>query len=273
VLKLTDPVSALRYDSASRPRSIGTKQVRVPPGHEEIAMETYNNPRQPMGPFPNTDGYGGLASEKEVNKFEVAKDSAFREGEKDSRAASLANNGGDQNRGPIPGGAEPSGKGGPSNKATGVDRGAVICKGTFDVGPKGPKVTVQCGVAGHIDETPGKGVGGGVDVKDGKLKPGAVIGDAHGGDVYTLDDASKKAGASSSASPGKSAAPEGLDWTDDKHRIKDSVNAIKRDIPPPPPPQINDLGPSTNEPEQKAEDSVVARNDNARFGDDIAQRI
>ena len=161
-------------------------------------METYNNPLQPMGPFPNTDDVNvNPNSGKETKKFEAAKDSAFRE--------DFVPNGGDQNRGPIPGGAEPSGKGGPFNKATGVDRGGVICKGTFDVGPKGFKATVQCGVPVHIDGTPGKGVG--LGLKDGK--PGVAAGDANGGDVYNLDDASKKAGSSSSsssASDGRSGA-------------------------------------------------------------------
>jgi hypothetical protein len=223
-------------------------------------METDNNPRQPIGPFPNTDTIGP-EPEKEVKKFEAAKDGAFRE--------DFVPNGGDQNRGPIPGGAEPSGKGGPSNKATGVDRGGVICKGTFDFGPKGFKVTAQCGATAHIDKTPGKGVGPGV--KDGK--PGVAAGDAHGGDVYNLDDASKKAGASSTASSGKSGVPEGLDWSKGTRIKGEDLKNLKRDIPPPPTPQINDLGPSTNEPEQKAEDAAVARNDQARFGDDIAQRI
>jgi hypothetical protein len=252
VLELTDPVSALRYESASRPWSIGIKPVRVPTW--EIAMETDNNPLQPIGPFPNIDY--GPEQEKEVKKFVAAKDNAFRE--------DFVPNGGEQNRGPIPGGAEPSGKGGPFNKATGVDRAGVICKGTFDVGPEGLKVTVQCGATAHIEGTPGNGVGPGE--KDGK--PGVATGDAHGGNVYTLGDASKKAGASSTASDGKggAGAPAPV-----KDPVPDSLFFYK--LTTPPEPQINDLGPSTNEPEQKAEDAAVARNDQARFGDDIAQRI
>jgi len=159
-------------------------------------METYNNPLQPMGPFPNTDDVNvNPDTGRETKKFEAAKDNAFGE--------DFVPNGGDQNRGPSPGGAEPSGQGGPSNKASGVDRGAVICTGTFDYGPKGFEATVKCGATAHIDETPGKGVGGGVNLKDGK--PGVAVGDAHGGDVYTLDDA-KKAGSSSSSSSSNSAS-------------------------------------------------------------------
>ena len=105
---------------------------------------------------------------------------------------------------------------------------------------------------------PGRGVGPGV--KDGK--PGVAVGDAHGGDVYTLDDA-KKAGSSSSsssssssnsASDGRSGAAAPAPYKDP---VPDSLYFYK--LTTPPQPQINDLGPSTN--------------DEARFGDDIAQRV
>lgn len=126
----------------------------------------------------------------------------------------------------------------------------------------------------HIDGTPGKGVGPGIKYGQSPgqpqsgVKPGVAAGDAHGGTVTTTDDV-KKAGSSSSASStcsSKSDAPEGLKWVDKNQDLKGA-------IPPPAPPQINDLGPSTNEPEQKTEDAAVARNDEARLGDDIAQRI
>ena len=231
-------------------------------------METNNNPLRPIGPFPNTDIMVGPEPEKEVKKFEAAKNSAFRED-------LVTNNGGPQYRGgPIPGGAEGgSPKGGPLNKATGVDSAGAFCGGSIDVGPNGRlRVTgFNCGVTTHIDGTPGKGYGPGI--KDGK--PGVAEGNTKdGSSVTTAGDASKKAGASSSAGPGKSGGFEGSDWFDDKHRIKDSVKALKRDIPAAPPgPDYNDLGPSTNEPEQKADDTTVARNDDARRGDDLAQRI
>jgi hypothetical protein len=228
-------------------------------------METNNNPLRPIGPLPNTDIIGP-EPEKEVKKFEAAKGNANADRSKEDNVP----NGGSQFRGPLEGGATGGSPSPRADKATGLDGGGVFCRGTFDFGPKGFKATVQCGATAHTDWMPGKGVGPGV--KDGK--PGVATGDGKGGSVTTPGDASNKAGASSSASPGKSGAPEGLDWTDDKHRIKDSVKALKRDIPAAPPrPDYNDLGPSTNEPEQKADDTTVARNDDARFGDDLAQRI
>jgi hypothetical protein len=94
------------------------------------------------------------------------------------------------------------------------------------------------------------------------VKPGVAYGNTKdGSSVYTLDDA-KKAGDASAPSDG----PKGLNWVDKNQDLK-------RAIPPPAAPQINDLGPSTNEPEQKTKDAAVARNDEARLGDDIAQRI
>ena len=84
----------------------------------------------------------------------------------------------------------------------------------------------------------------------------------------TADDV-KKAVSSNSASDGDSKcsgsddALKGLNWVHKNQDLKDA-------IPPPAAPQINDLGPSTNGPEQKTEDAAVARNDEARFGDDIA---
>jgi hypothetical protein len=89
-----------------------------------------------------------------------------------------------------------------------------------------------------------------------------------GGSVYTLSDASKKAGASSSDSDGRSGAAAPAPYKDP---VPDSLFFYK--LTTPPEPQINDLGPSTNEPEQKTEDAAVALNDEARLGDDIAQRI
>jgi hypothetical protein len=227
-------------------------------------METYNDrlasaAQQPLGPIP--DG--------QAKKFEAAKDSAFRED-------LVTNNGGPQYRGgPIPGGAEGGSPKGGANKATGADGGGAFCGGSIDFGPDGRlHVTdFNCGVTGHADWMPGKGVGPGI--KDGK--PGVAEGNTKdGSSVTTPGDAAKKAGSSSSASGGKSGVPEGLDWFDEKHRIKhdDPAKDLKSDIGPAPPrPDYNDLGPSTNEPEQKAEDAAVARNDDARLGDDLAQRI
>jgi hypothetical protein len=120
-------------------------------------METNNNPLQPMGPFPNTDDVNvNPDTGKETKKFEAAKDNAFREGEKDSRAASLTNNGGPLYRGPIGGGAT-----GPTplprpDKATGADGVGGFCGGSIDVGPNG-RVRVAdfgCGVTGQTDWSP-----------------------------------------------------------------------------------------------------------------------
>jgi hypothetical protein len=204
--------------------------------------------RQPLPPMP----------EKQCKNFEAAKDSAFRE--------DLAtNNGGPYFRGPIPGGAEPSGKGGPSNKATGVDGAGLSLKFEWDIGGNGRPYVKKPEVGGtvHIDGTPGKGVGGGM--KDGE--PGVAYGNTKDGtSVYTLSDATKKPDSSSSTCGTKSDAPEGLKWVDQNKDLKGA-------IPPAAAPEINDLGPSTNEPEQKPENGAVARNDEARLGDDIAQRI
>jgi hypothetical protein len=223
--------------------------------------------RQPLPPMPDT----------QCKKFEGAKDAAFRED-------LVTNNGGPQYRGgPIQGGPEPSGKGGPFNKATGADDVGAVLKFKWDVGPNGrPYATdPEVGVAGHTYGAPGKDVG--LGFKDGQppaqpqsnpcagdppaqpqsgVKPGVAYGNTKDGtSVYTLDDA-KKAGAASAPSDG----PKGLNWVDKNQDLK-------RAIPPPAAPQINDLGPSTNEPEQKTENAAVARNDGARLGDDIAQRI
>jgi hypothetical protein len=202
--------------------------------------------------------------------FEAAKDSAFRDD-------LVTNNGGEKNRGPIPGGAEPSGKGGPSNRATGVDGAGVSCGATWDFGRDGLRITGgQCGVTTHIDGPPGKGYGPGIKwgqspgQPQSGVKPGVATGDAHGNSVTTADDV-KKAGSSSPTSTAsstcsnKSSTPEGLKWVDKNQDLKSA-------IPPAAAPEINDLGPSTNEPEQKT-DAAVAQNDEARFGDDIAQRI
>jgi hypothetical protein len=216
--------------------------------------------RQPLPPIPDT----------RCKNFEAAKDAAFRDD-------LVTNNGGEKNRGPIPGGAEPSGKGGPSNRATGVDGAGVSCGATWDVGGDGLRITGgQCGVTTHIDGPPGKGYGGGIKWGGSSpgqpqtgVKPGVATGDAHGNSVTTADDV-KKAGSSSPTSTAsstcstKSSTPEGLKWVDKNQDLKSA-------IPPAATPEINDLGPSTNEPEQKTD--AAAQNDEARFGDDIAQRI
>lgn len=224
-------------------------------------METYNerlNPaaRQPLGPLPDT----------QAKKFEVAKDSADRSKEDNTP------NGGPQFRGPIGGGATGASPSPSPNKATGADGVGGFFKFEWGIGSDGkPYIkNAQAGVTPHFEWTPGNGVGPGV--KDGK--PGVAEGDGKGGSVNTLGDAAKKAGSSSSASPGRSGVPEGLNWFDKDHRIKDPLKDLKGDIAPAPPrPDTNDLGPSTNEPEQKAADAAVARNDDARLGDDLAQRI
>jgi hypothetical protein len=227
-------------------------------------METTNNPLRPIGPFVKPDDLAGPAPDKDVKKFEAAKKDSTDTSKEDN-----VRNGGPQFRGPLEGGATGGSPAPKADKMTGLDGGGVFFGGSWDFDSKGLHFNgLKGGATLHGDWMPGRGVGPGV--KDGK--PGVAEGNGKGGDVTTPGDASKKAGSSSSAAAGK--APEGLNWTDDNHRIKDSVKALKRDLPAAPPkPDCNDLGPSTNEPEQKTEDTVVARNDDARFGDDLAQRI
>ena len=216
-------------------------------------MDNYDNsmnsaaPRQPLPQSSN-----GQASEA-AKKFEVAKDSAFREGEKDSRAASLTNNGGPLYRGgPIEGGATGPTPEARPHRMTGFDGIGGSLKLQWDYTSKGLEAKKpEIAVTPHFDWTPSsKGYGPGM--KDGK--PGVAEGDANGASVTTLDDVKGGAKKSDGSKSGDQASIPGLNWTDENHRIKDSVKAIKGDIPKAPPRQINDLGPSTNEPEQKQKD-------------------
>ena len=178
-------------------------------------------------------------------------------------------NGGPQFRGPIEGGATGGSPTPRADRMTGADGAGGFFKFKWDVGGDGKLhlTDVQGGATVHGDWMPGRGIGPGV--KDGK--PGVAEGDGKGGDVNTPGDASKKAGSSSSAS-GKSGVPEGLDWSKGTRIKGEELREMKRDIPPAPPKVYNDLGPSTNEPEQKPADTTVAQN-NARLGDELAQRI
>jgi hypothetical protein len=204
-------------------------------------MNIYNDlldsaARQPLPPMPDIH----------TKNFEAAKDSAFRE--------DLVPNGGPTFPGPLPGGATGGSPSPRADKATGFDGAGGFCGGSIDFGPKGLQVDhFQCGVTPQFDWEPGKGVGPGI--KDGK--PGVAYGD---GSVTTPGDVTKRAGSSSSASGGK--RPEGLYWSRGTRIKGDDLKDLKRDTPPPAAPQINDLGPSTNEPEQppeqKDEDTAVA---------------
>jgi hypothetical protein len=73
VLKLTEPVSSSRYESATRSRRIGTKPARAPLGKRDIAMNIYNErldsaARQLLRPIPETH----------AKSFSAAKDAADR---------------------------------------------------------------------------------------------------------------------------------------------------------------------------------------------------
>lgn len=227
-------------------------------------MEINNShPPRPIGPFVNPDDLPVGGPEHQAKKFEAAKDNSFRE--------DFVPNGGAQHRGPIEGGATGPTPESRPNKATGADGIGAFLKGEWDFGPKGLEVKkVQVGVTPHTDWLPSKGIGPGIS--DGK--PGVAEGDAHGGSVTTPSDASRKAGSSSSSSPGTSGGPEGMDWSRGTRIKGQDMKDFKSSIPQAAPqPDYNDLGPSTNEPAQKPADAVVARNENARFGDDLAQRI
>ena len=118
---------------------------------------------------------------------------------------------------------------------------------------------------------PGRGIGPGL--KDGK--PGVAEGDGKGGGVTTPADVkgdAKKDGAAGAGKSGGNAGIEGLDWSKGTRIKGQEMKEFKSAIPPAPPRQINDLGPSTNEPDQKPADAAVAQNDR-RLGDDLAQRI
>jgi hypothetical protein len=204
-------------------------------------METYNNtttPPAPRQPAPTT------SEGQEAKKFEAAKNSADRSKEDN------VPNGGPQYRGPLGGGATGGSPTPSADRATGLDGGGAFFRGSWDFGSKGFRVgDLQGGATLHGDWMPGRGVGPGV--KDGK--PGVAEGDGKGGDVTTPGDA-KKGGATNKAGGGKAGVPEGLDWSKGTRIKGDDIKEMKRDIPPAAPKQINDLGPSTNEPEQKQKD-------------------
>ena len=251
-------------------------------------MHTYNerlDSSRLRQPLPSYDSYGqadqtgqtapacpsGQAEAgQEAKKFEAAKNSAGDRSLEDN----TPNGGPPQYRGPLEGGAT---GGSPTPRPagmTGVDKGGVFVGGEFDVTDKGVKVTkVQAGATAHIDQDlEKKGVG--VGVNDGKV--GVANGDAYGGSVTTPDSV-KKAGASSSSNSSSSSSPasDGTSGAAARPPYKDPVPDSLRfyKLTTPPQREINDLGPPTNELKQKAEDAAVARNDQARFGDDIAQRV
>jgi len=212
-------------------------------------METYNNRldspalRQPL---PRT------SEGQEAKKFEAAKNSADRSKEDN------VPNGGPQFRGPLEGGATGPSPTPSADRMTGFDGAGAFLRGEWDFGSKGPEVKkVEVGGTAHTDWMPGRGVGPGM--KDGK--PGVAEGNANGGGVTTPGDVkgdAKKDGAANKAGGGKSGVPEGLDWSKGTRIKGDDIKEMKRDIPPAAPKQINDLGPSTNEPEQKKDDTTVA---------------
>lgn len=176
-------------------------------------MEIQNN--QPMGPFINPDE-DLIPAQQEAKKFEAAKADASDTSKEDN-----VRNGGPQFRGPIEGGATGGSPTPRADKMTGLDGGGIFFGGTWDFGSKGLQFgDLRGGATVHGDWMPGRGVGPGV--KDGK--PGVAEGDGKGGDVTTPGDASKKASPSTSSSAGK--APEGLNWTDEKHRIKHDAPEI-----------------------------------------------
>jgi hypothetical protein len=247
------------------------------PSYDDYMANQSDRTGQTAPAYPQAEQAG------EAKKFEVAKDSAFREGEKDSRAASLTNNGGPLHRGgPIGGAAQGAIPEPRPDKATGAVGVTGFCGGSIDIGPKGlPRVTdFGCGVTPQTDWNPDKKNGYGPGFKN--REPGVATGpvgtdegsSGKGGSVYTLGDA-KKAG-STSTSNSSSTANDGTSGAAyrppaPKDPVPDSLRFDK--LTTPPQREINDLGPPTNELKQRAEDAAVARNDQARFGDDIAQRV
>jgi hypothetical protein len=140
VLKLTEPVSSPRYESATRPLSIGIKPARVPPGKRDIAMNISNErldsaARQPLPPIPET----------EAKNFSAAKDSADRSKEDN------VPNGGPQFRGPLEGGATGGSPSPRADRQTGLDGGGAFFGGTWDFGSKGLQVgDLKGGATPHV---------------------------------------------------------------------------------------------------------------------------
>jgi hypothetical protein len=153
---------------------------------------------------------------------------------------------------------------GPSLKMPGSDRmdgdfsGGFFGKGTWDYGPKGLTGSGSGGVT----------VGGyGIGVNDrGQL--GVATGDAYGGNVTSPGDAKK--GANSAVGGGgkpASGVPEGLDWSRGTGIKEGSTTTATPDSSGTKTEGPNDLGPSTNEPEQPKEDenqTAVASNDDIK---------
>jgi len=207
-------------------------------------METYNTIIGPPAPQQTTPT---TSEGQEAKKFEAAKNSADRSKEDN------VPNGGPTYRGPLEGGATGGSPTPNANRATGLDGGGVFFGGSWDFGSKGLKFNdLRAGGTAHTDWMPGRGVGPGI--KDGK--PGVAEGDGKGGNVTTPGDVKgdAKKGGAANKSGGNAGVPEGLDWSKGTRIKGDDLKEMKRDIPPAAPRQINDLGPSTNEPEQKPKD-------------------
>jgi hypothetical protein len=174
-----------------------------------------------------------------AKKFEAVKTQV------DSKQESGGANGGPTFRGPQEGGAtaDPP-EGGPAPR--GVDGCVASVGGEIVIDDKGrPKFKgVTVGVTCH--NNPEKREGYGAGIKDGK--PGVAKDNAEGGSVTTLGDV--KGGGKSGGNTG-AAGPPPLG----KDPIPDSLFFYK--LTTPPERQINDLGPSTNEPQQKKDDTAV----------------
>jgi hypothetical protein len=208
-------------------------------------METYNNRLDSAARQPLPQVSDGQAAKN----FTAAKNSADRSKEDN------VPNGGPQYRGPVEGGATGGSPTPSADRMTGLDGGGVFFRGRWDIGSKGLQVDrLEGGATAHTDWMPGKGVGPGV--KDGK--PGVAEGDGKGGSVTTTGDVKGEA-KGGSKSGGNAGVPEGLDWSRGTRIKGDDVKDMKRDIPQAAPKNYNDLGPSTNEPEQKKDgDTTVA---------------
>jgi hypothetical protein len=163
-------------------------------------------------------------------------------------------NGGPEFRGPLGGGP-------PGGPASGGFGGGVFGQGTWDYDSKGL----------HGSGSAGGTVGGyGAGVND-RGEFGVATGGAEGGRVTSPGDA--KAGAASavggSKGGGQSGVPEGLDWSHGT-RVKGDSAQDNSDLKPKedaPKREVNDLGPSTNEPAQPTEDdtsTAVAQNDDGK---------
>ena len=188
-------------------------------------------PRQQ--PQPLSDG-------EAAKKFEAVKTQV--DGKQEGGGA----NGGATFPGPKEGGAtaDPP-QGGPEPR--GVDGCVASVGGEWTIGDNGrPQFKgFNGGLTCH--NNPEKREGYGVGIKDGQ--PGVARDNAEGGSVTTPSDV--KGGGKSGGNAGAAGAPAPL-----KDPVPDSLFFYK--LTTPPQRQINDLGPSTNEPEQKKDDTAVA---------------